>query len=160
MISRGPALLRADRCIAVAGAAEDARANPMRTIAKRRRGHLRVFFEKRQHVSDVVQLRDETQRLFLRIPFRQAPRFAPQVVEGVADRQPVLRLLGRQLDLGLQAECRGGSRAALCFNRACLEPFGLFQMLFPRVASAGADQGIGERTHREPVGWGDVDRTF
>ena len=63
-------------------------------------------------------------------------------------------------DLGLQPEGRCGSRAALVFNRACLEPLGLFQMLFPLVASAGADQGIGERMHSGPVSWGDADRAF
>ncbi len=63
-------------------------------------------------------------------------------------------------DLGLQPECRGGSRASLFFNRACLEPFGLFQMLFPLIASAGAEQGIGERMHSEPVGRREADGTL
>ena len=63
-------------------------------------------------------------------------------------------------DLGLQSECRCRSRAALVFNRAGLELFGLFQTLFPFVASAEADQGIGERTHSGPIGGGDADRTF
>ena len=54
MIRTDRALFRAGWRIAVDGAGEDARANPMQAIAKRWRGHLRVFFEKRQHVSDVV----------------------------------------------------------------------------------------------------------